>query len=95
MEFLKKIIIFGAIAGAFYFLLSNHFIIYGTKVKLLKKSELSLKYTIYNAKGKTNSTILKIKDLYNDGIGELLVEMGKMTEEELELSKEKLEEDEY
>jgi len=95
MNFLKKLIIFAIIGGVFYFALSYHFILFGTTIKLLKKSELTMKYTIFYAKGKTNSTILGVEELYKDGIGELLVEMEVMSEEELELYKDKLEEEKY
>lgn len=91
MEFFKKAAIFIIVGGILYFLLSYHIIITDSSLKLLKKSNLTLKYTIFNAKGKENSTILKIKELYEDGIADLLVEIGKMSEEELEMYKEKRE----
>ena len=95
MEFLKKSVIVIVLGGILYGLLSYHFIIINSSVKVLKKSELTLKYTIFNAKGKTNSQILKIEELWEDGIADILVETGKMSEEELELYKEKLEEQRY
>ena len=93
MEFVKKIITFGIIAAIIYFLVSYHYIMNGTKVKLLKKSTRTLKYTIYNVKGKNPERILQIKELRDDGIGELLVEMGIISKERLELIEEKLEEE--
>ena len=95
MEFVKKIIIFGIVVGIGYVLMSYHFILFGTTVKMLKKSNPTLKYTIFNTKGKDPSKILKIEELYNDGIGELLVEMGVISEERLELYKDKLEQEKY
>ncbi|MBW1768258.1 MAG: hypothetical protein JRJ65_14580, partial [Deltaproteobacteria bacterium] len=85
MKFRNKIIVFAIIGIVLYFLLSYHFIIIENGVKLLKKSNLTLEYTIYSAKGKPNAMILSIDELREDGIGDLLVEMGKMSEQELEL----------
>jgi len=81
---LKKIAIWAIVIGIGYFILSNHFILVNSTVKLLKKSSLTLNYTFFNAKGKANKTILAIKELRDDGIGELLVEEGRMTDDELE-----------
>ena len=87
MGFIKKVIIFAILGGALYFLLSYHFVLFGRNIKLLKKSELTLKYTIYNTSGRAPESILKVEPLYRDGIGELLVEMGVMSEENLKLYK--------
>ena len=82
---LKKMAVWAIVIGIGYFILSHHFILVENTVKLLKKSNLTLNYTFFNAKGKTNKTILSIKELQDDGIGELLVDMGRMTDDELEL----------
>ncbi|NVM24357.1 MAG: hypothetical protein HWN70_00370, partial [Desulfobacterales bacterium] len=51
-------------------------------IRLLKKSSFTLEYTIFSAKGKSNKAILAIDILRENGIGELLIEEGLMTEEE-------------
>jgi hypothetical protein len=79
---IKKILIFGILGGILYFFLSFHLIMINNTIKLLRKSSLTLEYTFFNAKGKTNATILSNDDLREDGIGELLVEMGKMSEDQ-------------
>jgi hypothetical protein len=84
MKFSKKLAIWIVLGAVFYFLLSYHFIFINNTVKLLRKSSLSLNYTIFSAKGKTNKSILSIDELREDGIGDLLVEMGRMSEEEME-----------
>jgi hypothetical protein len=76
---IKKILIFGILGGTLYFFLSFHIILVNNTIKLLRKSSLTLNYTFYNAKGKTNAIILSVDDLREDGIGDLLVEMGKMS----------------
>ena len=95
MHFFKKLITFAVIAGIFYFLLSYHFIIVGNTIKLLKKSELTLVYTIYSTKGKTIETILSEEVLWKVGIGELLLREGMISKEKLEMYKERLEEKNY
>lgn len=78
----KKFIFILCLAGALYFLLSYHIIIVDHSFKLLKKSELTLEYTFFFVKGRTNKAIMKIDALREDGIGEILVDLGRMTEEE-------------
>ncbi|MBW1804971.1 MAG: hypothetical protein JRJ06_01115 [Deltaproteobacteria bacterium] len=95
MEFLKKVVIVAVIVAIGYALLGYHYIIIGKSVKMLKKSTLTLQYTIFNTKGKEMSRILSIEPLWEDGIGDLLVEQGIISEEQLELYKEKMEEEEY
>ena len=93
MAFIKRYIGWVILGAALYFLLSYHFIVIGRGVKLLKKSELTLEYTFFNTKGKRMETILAVEELRRDGIGDLLVQKGMITEEELEELLEKYEED--
>lgn len=94
MHFFKKILTIGVIAAICYFLMAYHYIIIGNSISILKKSELTLKYTIYNTKGKEIKKILSIPELWDDGIGELLMEEGKISEEELEIYRVKKEAEE-
>jgi len=84
MKFHKKLLIWVIVGAVIYSLLSYHFIFVGNTIKLLKKSRLTLEYTLFSTKGKTNESILAIDVLREDGIGDLLVEEGRLTEEELE-----------
>ena len=96
MRIVKKIIFWGCLAAIGYVLLSFHFIYFGgTTVKLLKKSQLTLKYTFYSTKGKTNKLILSRDALREDGIADLLVEMGMMSEEERDMLLTKYQEEKY
>ena len=79
---IKKIFIFGILGGILYFFLSFHLIFLNSTVKLLGKSSLTLEYTFFMANGKTNATILSHDDLREDGIGEILIDMGKMSEDQ-------------
>lgn len=88
----KKIILFALIGAVIYTLLSYHFIIVGKKVKLLKKSSYNMDYIFYSTEGKRLETILGNDVLWTDGIGDLLVKEGRISEEKLELYKEKREE---
>jgi len=97
-QVLKKYLIWAVLGAAFYGLLSYHFIIIGHSVNLLKKSELSLNYTFYSTNGKRNRTMMAIDELRDDGIGELLMEKGRMSEAEYNKYMEKYayeEEDDY
>jgi len=94
MHFLKKIAIFAIAGAALFFLLSYHFIFIGRSVKLLKKSSLTLNYTIFSTKGKSKEAILSIDELREDGIGDLLVEIGMMSESEKERLEAKFDEQE-
>jgi hypothetical protein len=58
---------------------------------MLKKSELTLKYTFFSTKGKSIDSILTVRELWDDGIGDLLLEEGKITEEELAKYESKME----
>ena len=72
---IKQYILIAVIAVAAYFVMSNHFIFYGTKVYLLKKPELHLHYTFFSVKEKRPSSIMKIDYLREAGIGDLLLEL--------------------
>jgi len=85
MPIKKKITLFVIVAAVFYFLLSYHLIIIGRDIRdirLLKKSTFTLEYTVFSIKGKSNKAILAIDVLRENGIGELLMEEGLMSEEE-------------
>ena len=79
---IKQYILIAVIAAAAYFVLSNHFIFYGAKVHLLKKPTLHLNYTFYSVKEKRPSSVMKIDYLRDAGIGDLLVELGMIDQEQ-------------
>lgn len=84
-QVLKKYLIWAILAGILYGLLSYHIIIVGNSFELLRKSELTLNYTIFSTNGKRNSTIMAIDALREDGIGEVLVDAGLMTQDEYDM----------
>ena len=70
--------------AAFYFLLSHHFIFYTFKdFDLLKKQELSLKYTFYSIRQHTAQDTLSIRELRDAGIEDLMLERGLVSVAEL------------
>ena len=79
----ERLVIWGCIGVLGYFLLSNHIIIVGTDIRILKKSRLTLEDTFFSTQGKSWQSVLSNDRLREDGIGKPLVEMGKLTEEEL------------
>ncbi|MBW1997480.1 MAG: hypothetical protein JRJ29_05865 [Deltaproteobacteria bacterium] len=90
----KKFLFWAVLAGVIYFFLSYHVIFVGTAVKLLKKSRHTFDYTFFSTQGKTNIAILSIGDLREDGIGEVLVEMGRLSEDQLDMLIAQIEESE-
>jgi len=84
----KKNVFFLLLAGAlFYFLLSYHIIIIEgnpRNTRLLKKSSLSLHYTFFNTRGRSNKSMLSIDILRKNGLGDILIEEGLMSEKEEE-----------
>jgi len=86
---LKKLVIWAVILVCGYFILGTHFIFIGSNLRILKKSHLTLEYTIFSTQGKSIESIMNVDDLREDGIGELLVEAGKITEEQLQAILEK------
>jgi hypothetical protein len=79
---IKQYILIAIFAAAGYFIMDNHFIFYGTDVHLLKKSSLHLHYTFFSVKAKKPAKIMQIDYLREAGIGDLLVELGIINEEE-------------
>ncbi len=92
MVFFKKLLFWAILGGILYFLLSYHIIYINKSLKLLKKSELTLEYTFYSVDLKNNKAVLSVDTLRKDGIGDLLIETGRMTEEEMERLLYKIEE---
>ena len=79
---IKQYILIVVLAAAAYFVMSNHFIFYGTKIHLSKKPSLHLHYTFFSIKEKRPSSIMKIDYLREAGIGDLLVELGMIDQEQ-------------
>ena len=81
---IKSYILFGIFLALGYFISSYHFIFYkinnNLDYALLKKSYLTLEYTFFNVTTKRPEDIMKIDLLREAGIGDLLVEVGKLTE---------------
>ena len=79
---LKQYAIMAAAAFALWAILDNHFIFEGHHVHLLKKSELNLHDTFVSLNNKRPETIMKNDRLREAGIGDLMVELGMLTENE-------------
>ncbi|NTV55883.1 MAG: hypothetical protein HGA74_01190 [Deltaproteobacteria bacterium] len=81
---LKKLVIWVVILACGYFILSYHFIFIGSDLRLLKKSKLTLECTVFSTQGKSIESIMNVDDMRKDGIGDLLVEAGKITQDQLD-----------
>jgi hypothetical protein len=85
---IKTYLLLAAVGGAAYFLLSHHVIFYGQEanviknVYLLKKSKPNLHYTFFSLHQKKPDAVMKIAPLRENGIGDLLVQLGLLSEQE-------------
>ena len=79
---IKQYILIIILAVVGYFIMSNHFIFYGKDVHILKKTSLHLNYTFFSVKEKKPANIMEIDYLREAGIGDLLVEMNIINEEQ-------------
>ena len=81
---IKSYIIIGIFLALGYFISSHHIILYKINnslgFDLLKKSYLTLEYTFFNVTTKRPEDIMKIDLLRDAGIGDILVDIGKLTE---------------
>jgi hypothetical protein len=83
LKVFKKYLWYGVIILCVYVLLSYHYIYLGGKdVRLLKKDHPNLKYTFFSIQGKSPESILKIDVLRYAGIGDILVDIEIISEEE-------------
>jgi hypothetical protein len=88
MPLKKKVFLLFIVAALLYFFLSYHIIIIEgdpRNVRLLKKSSLTLRYTFFDTRGRSNKSMMSIDILREAGIGEILIEEGLMTEQEEKL----------
>jgi len=79
---IKQYFLVAILLGIGYFFASQHIIIDNKDFSLLKKSYLTFEYTFYNITDKDPEDVMYIDLLREAGIGDLLVEMGKLTESE-------------
>lgn len=79
---LRNYLLIGMAIFAFYYLLSHHFIFTSwTSFHVLPKQELTLKYTFYSLKQAYPETVLKIDELRDAGIGDIMIEEGMLSVE--------------
>ena len=79
---IKQYLLIGAAVAAVYFVLSNHYVVDGRDIYLLKKTSLHLHETFVSISNERPETILKNEILREAGIGDLFVELEIMSEEE-------------
>jgi hypothetical protein len=79
---LKQYFFIGLAIAVVYFLLSQHIIIHGKNFFFLKKQEMTLEYTFFSIQEKKAAYIMQIAPLRKAGIGNILVELQIITDEE-------------
>ena len=82
-KMIKKYILIALLGYAGYFILSHHLIFYGKQVYLLDKDSLHLHYTFFSLNQKKPEAVLRIEMLREDGIGDLMLDLGMITREKL------------
>lgn len=84
LQKIRNYILIALVIGAFYFLLSHHFLFTSyNDITFLKKSELTFKYTFVSMKQQSPERILRINELRNAGVEDFLLEKGLVTEDRL------------
>ena len=81
---LKSIAFWGVLIGVGYYLMGHHIVFFGWEPKTLKKAKFTFEDTFSSTTGMKNHQILSNETLRKAGLGRLLVEMGRMSEAELE-----------
>jgi hypothetical protein len=79
---LKQYALFAVVGFLLWGLLAHHFIFEGHHVHLLQKAELNLHDTFVSLYNYKPDALLKNDRLREAGIGELMVEVGMLTEDE-------------
>lgn len=80
---IKQYLLWAAAGALLYFFLSYHVIYSHKSFYLLDKGEKTLEYTFYSFDNKKPEQILKVDDLRYDGVGDLMVELGMISEEDM------------
>ena len=81
---LKSIVIWGVVIGVGYYLMGHHIVFFGWEPRTLKKAKYTFEDTFSSTTGLNNRQILSNETLRRAGVGRLLVEMHRISEEELE-----------
>jgi len=81
MQRLKQYLLIALAAAALYFVMDNHFVMKKNRFYLLQKTSLSLNDTFVSLDNKRPETIMEKDDLRDAGIGDLMVELGMLTDE--------------
>jgi hypothetical protein len=79
---LKQYLFIGIIVAIVYFFLNQHIILHGKDFFLLDKQEMTLEYTFFSIQEKKASYIMEITPLRRAGIGNILVDLQIITDEE-------------
>ena len=77
---ITKYVFIAILLGIGYFLSSYHIIIQNQDFHLLKKSYLTFEYTFFNITNREPEDVIRIDLLREDGIGDLMVELGMLSE---------------
>lgn len=89
---MKQYFWIAAAIAIFYFLLSHHIIVSSYKeYDVLKKKELTMKYTFYNLNAGSVGEALRIQGLREAGIEEVILKRGTVSKERLQMILDRIE----
>ncbi len=88
---IKKYILLALIGYAGYFMLSHHLVFYGKQIHLLNKDSLHLHYTFFSLNQKKPEVVLRVEMLREAGVGDLMVDLGIISREQLWQAEQKIE----
>jgi hypothetical protein len=77
---LKQYLLIALAAAALYFVLDNHFVMKKNRFFMLQKTSLNLHDTFLSLDNKRPATVMENGNLRDAGIGDLMVELGMLSE---------------
>jgi len=77
---IKQYLLIIILIGGFYYLLSHHFVFTSwSSFDILPKQELTLKYTFFSLKQANPEKVMRIDELRDAGIGDIMLENGMLS----------------
>jgi len=97
MQKLQKLVLVGALVYGIYWLLGHHILLFGGKnIEILPKKDYNFNNTFFSIQDEKEIRYLKLENILRDnpdlraaGLGDILVERGLVTQEQLREAEDK------